>query len=60
MNRDKNNLDLDALCTICCERNANAVVMNCGHGGMCYKCVLDIWNYRNQCPLCRKAISEVY
>ena len=23
-------------CIICCEKVSNAILMNCGHGGICY------------------------
>ena len=36
---DKSNIN----CMICYEKYPDAVFMDCGHGGLCYKCSLDIW-----------------
>jgi len=44
---------------ICCDRTADAVVMDCGHGGMCYDCSLRLWKKGDECHLCRKPIKEV-
>lgn len=47
-------------CYICCERRADAVVMECGHGGMCFTCATQLANTPpSLCPVCRKTISEV-
>lgn len=47
-------------CYICCERRADAVVMECGHGGMCFTCATHLANTPpSLCPVCRKTISEV-
>lgn len=47
-------------CFICCEREADAVVMECGHGGMCTTCAEHLANTPpSQCPVCRKTIREV-
>jgi len=48
------------ICTICYDKKACALIMPCGHGGLCYKCAISIWQNIGECPLCRKAISEVY
>jgi hypothetical protein len=45
-----------AECVICFEREADSVFMECGHGGMCYDCGVDIWTKSNECFLCRKPI----
>lgn len=47
-------------CYICCERRADAVVMECGHGGMCFKCAQQlVVTPPSQCPVCRKPIQQV-
>lgn len=47
-------------CFICCERVADAVVMECGHGGMCSICAEHLAvTPPSQCPVCRKPIREV-
>ena len=27
--------------------------MNCGHGGLCYDCAIDLWKRKQVCYLCR-------
>ncbi|CAN0006190.1 unnamed protein product, partial [Discosporangium mesarthrocarpum] len=47
-------------CFICCEHSADAVIMECGHGGMCFSCAQHLASTRPpQCPVCREPISEV-
>jgi len=47
------------VCIICCERDANAVIMDCGHGGICYKCCIKQWKNGDDCYICRKKIREI-
>lgn len=47
-------------CYICVERRPDAVVMECGHGGMCFKCAQQLASTPPaQCPVCRKPIQQV-
>jgi len=46
-------------CILCCEREPNAVFMDCGHGGMCYICCIKMWKNGNECHICRSKINEV-
>ncbi|CAM9533012.1 unnamed protein product [Ectocarpus fasciculatus] len=48
-------------CYICCERRADAVVMECGHGGVCFTCATHLADSPpHLCPVCRKVIQEVF
>lgn len=48
-------------CYICCERRADAVVMECGHGGVCFTCATVLADSPpHLCPVCRKVIQEVF
>ncbi|CAK62717.1 unnamed protein product (macronuclear) [Paramecium tetraurelia] len=47
------------VCIVCYERGPNAVFMNCGHGGTCYQCALDIWKQKMECYLCRDKIVYI-
>ena len=44
---------------MCCERSCNAVVMECGHSGICYECSLSIWKSSGVCHMCRLPISQI-
>lgn len=40
-------------CLICFDRAPDSVFMDCGHGGICYECALEIWKATAECYLCR-------
>ncbi|KAK2705470.1 hypothetical protein QYM36_015756 [Artemia franciscana] len=48
-------------CTVCFERNIDAVLYSCGHMCMCYVCAVHLWRNRpgSQCPICRALIRDV-
>jgi len=48
------------LCYLCCEKKCDAIMMNCGHGGVCYDCVIPLIKKKSQCMQCRSLVSEVY
>ncbi len=47
-------------CTICCMHRANAVIYDCGHGGVCYSCGVKILEAQHTCPFCRCRVKAVY
>ncbi len=49
----------DNSCYLCCSKAANALLMSCGHGGICYDCAIEIVQKNNQCMQCRQTIDEV-
>ena len=50
----------DGLCTICCDRQASCVFMECGHGGYCWRCAHLLYiRPPNECPVCRARIELV-
>jgi hypothetical protein len=46
-------------CTICLDKTANAVLMNCGHGAICFDCGLTLLSTTCECHLCRQPIVQV-
>jgi Zinc finger, C3HC4 type (RING finger) len=50
----------EKLCYVCEARDANAVLLECGHGGVCYECALGLVRQRRErsCPICR--VSATY
>lgn len=46
-------------CVICCEFPANAVVMQCGHGGLCLACATAMWKRAEVCHFCRQKIDNI-
>jgi len=53
-----NNEEKDS-CFVCESNEADAVVMECGHGGMCYECAMLGWQTSNKCHICRREIKSV-
>lgn len=47
------------VCFMCDEHISDAVLMECGHGGLCHACALQLWKTSSQCHLCRSPISHV-
>ena len=33
--------------------------MECGHGGVCYDCALNIWKANGLCHMCRTPMAQV-
>jgi len=62
---NKKRLDLclevqeDNNCYLCCSNIADALLMGCGHGGICYECAMEIVSKSNQCMQCRQTVDEV-
>lgn len=48
------NADENRDCIICLESNADVVVLDCGHGGLCYDCAFKHWDRSQRCHICRK------
>lgn len=46
-------------CLVCYEAASNAVIMPCGHGGVCAGCAVLVWRDTGLCHLCRKRIESV-
>eukprot|EP01017_Pseudomicrothorax_dubius_P029401 TRINITY_DN3567_c0_g1_i7.p1 TRINITY_DN3567_c0_g1~~TRINITY_DN3567_c0_g1_i7.p1 ORF type:complete len:398 (+),score=61.69 TRINITY_DN3567_c0_g1_i7:198-1391(+) len=48
-----------ASCLVCYDNPPDAVIMECGHGGLCRTCALEMWQKSEECYLCREKISHV-
>ncbi len=42
------------ICTVCCTRESDCVVMPCGHAGVCHICAISIFDKNGTCPICRQ------
>lgn len=52
--------DDEGLCTICYDQPATCVLMECGHGGYCWRCAhLLFARPPSECPVCRQPIMQV-
>ena len=59
MENNKTENEEELLCYVCCERKPNAILENCGHGGICYECAISLMNKRNKCMQCRNTVETV-
>lgn len=46
-------------CCICMDSKPDAVIMECGHGGICYECGKHIIANEGVCHLCRNDIQYI-
>jgi hypothetical protein len=52
--------DDEGLCTICYDNQATCVLMECGHGGYCWRCAHVLFaRPPSECPVCRQKIMQV-
>jgi len=56
----KSNTEEETLCYLCFEGLPNAVLLNCGHGGICYECAVALIKKKNECMECRKPVEMIY
>jgi len=49
----------DLLCYICYERPPNAVIGECGHGGICLECAVETIKAKGKCMECRLEVEKV-
>ena len=47
------------VCFICMEQQQDAVLLECGHSGLCVACASSLWAQDRRCPLCRKRINSI-
>ena len=50
----------DKLCYLCYTNAANAILLNCKHGGICYDCAVALVQKKNECMQCRTEINAIY
>jgi hypothetical protein len=51
--------DGDDPCIVCMERPADAILLECGHGGLCVTCSTVLWDHARHCPLCRQEFAAI-
>lgn len=50
---------IEKKCEICLEHNCDAVLMDCGHGGICILCAEILFESKGRCHMCRAEIIQV-
>jgi hypothetical protein len=46
-------------CFVCMENPQDAVLLDCGHSGICVACASRLWERDRHCPLCREGIAGI-
>jgi len=46
-------------CDICCDHEADAVFLHCGHGGVCHQCASFLFHRSGECCICRSPVQGV-
>jgi len=46
-------------CYVCFDNEANAVMMDCGHGGVCYDCATEFLLKKRECMECRGKVNRL-
>ncbi len=46
-------------CLVCMEHPQDAVLLDCGHSGLCVACACRLWERDRRCPLCREGIAGI-
>jgi hypothetical protein len=54
-----NKIEDKNICSICCSKDSDAILMNCGHGGICFDCCCALWMKYKKCYICRGEIKIV-
>ena len=49
----------DSSCIVCWDQPRDAVLLECGHGGLCVACADLLWRQTRRCPLCREEFAGV-
>jgi len=50
----------EVLCYICERNSPDAVMMGCGHGGVCCECAVESLRTKNVCMQCRSPVDSLY
>ncbi len=52
--------DDESKCVICFSGPRDAVLLECGHGGLCYACARRCLRKKSkECPMCRQPVTQV-
>ena len=46
-------------CYLCYDRKPDAILMTCGHGGICYECATTLVQKKNECMECRNEVKYI-
>ena len=56
---DRTSADEPSNCMVCLEQAPNAILLECGHSGLCIECANVLWAQARRCPLCRQGFAAV-
>ena len=47
------------MCYVCVQRPPTAIIMDCGHSGICYECAIEGWRKDEKCMMCRQRVTNI-
>ena len=56
---ESNKVEYKEPCVVCCSDRQSCIYMPCGHGSLCSKCSVDIYNNDQLCHLCKTKIHMI-
>lgn len=56
---ESNKVEYKEPCVVCCSDRQSCVYLPCGHGSLCSKCSVDIFNNDQLCHLCKSHIGSI-
>lgn len=56
---DNEHCSENEVCAVCYIQKSNSVIMDCGHGGLCFPCALKICEQNEKCYICRNPIQKI-
>ncbi len=59
VNAPPDDYDKDKPCFVCLDLTPDAILLECGHGGLCVGCAERLWQRGRRCPLCRADFTGV-
>ncbi len=49
----------EVACALCFDAKADTVLMECGHGGICFRCGSKLLRLKGNCPMCRESVALI-
>ena len=57
--KSESETDDESKCFVCWGREWDAILLECGHSGLCVECAVKLWDETRRCPLCRQSFTAV-
>ena len=51
--------EAEKTCYICVQNTSSAIIIPCGHSGICYECAIESWRKGDKCVMCRQKVENI-